>query len=137
MQLLGRSEAHGGIVIEQLMAGHGESDQAAQAVVQAQFAWRAVGFGSAIGGLPGAVLFDEGAFVGIAADAALLQGLQQWHTLGAGRGGPVLQQFGLLAGVGSDEIVGLASLRRQWQQQQQAQENSGKGSGHKGVLDGL
>ena len=93
------------------MAGQGVVHQAAQAVVQAQLA-----------GVVGA-------------QATLLQRRQQVEAGGVGLRRPVLQQGGLLVGLGGDEEVGVAGLRAQGQQQEQGEQQGVEGLGHGGFLE--
>ncbi|CRM05772.1 hypothetical protein [Pseudomonas sp. 24 E 13] len=101
------TQAHLGVGGEQLLAGLYIVDQAAQAVVQAH------GFGFAV-----------------ERELALLQGVHQLDARRIGVGGPRLEEFGLLHRVGGKEVVGVAGVCGQRQQQQQCQEAALEGSGH-------
>ena len=86
LQLLGGSQAGVAVVAEQLVAGQGIVDQAAQAVVQAQLA-----------GVVGC-------------DAALAQVFQQRQACSIGLRCPVSEQLGLLRGLGGEEEFALAGV---------------------------
>ncbi|MNF91979.1 hypothetical protein D3C84_746060 [compost metagenome] len=92
---------------EQLMAGQRGVDQTPQAVVQAQD-------------------------LGLAIDhqLPLLQGVDQLDTCRIGLRGPGFQQPGLLCGIGRGEILSVASLYRQRQQQQASEDQAVKRGGH-------
>ncbi|MNN59667.1 hypothetical protein D3C81_1748000 [compost metagenome] len=75
------------------MAGHGGIDQTPQAIVQAQ------SFGLAVDG-----------------QLALLQGVDQFDTRRIGLRGPGFQKFGLLHGIGRDEVFGIAGMGHHRQQ---------------------
>lgn len=86
LQLLGGGQARFAVVAEQLVAGQGVVDQAAQAVVQAHLAGVVSG------------------------NAALAQVVQQWQARGIGLRRPAFEQAGLLGGLGGEEEFALAGL---------------------------
>ena len=100
-----------------MLAGLRHGQQAAQQVVQAQLLRRAEWLGLAFGGDEAAVDFDKGGLAAVAGQSALLQRIEQGLPRSVGLGGPLLQQGGLLAGSGADEVSGVASLGGQWQQE--------------------
>lgn len=91
---------------EQLLAGLGDGQQAAQAVVQAQFLRRALCQGVAFGGDELAVLLDKGGFAAVGGQAAILQGIEQRLAGWVGLCGPALEELGLPGRVGGDEVTG-------------------------------
>lgn len=91
LQLLGGGQAGVAVVAEQLVAGQGVVDQAAQAVVQAYFAGVVSG------------------------DAALAQVFEQRQASGIGLRRPAFEQLGLLGGLGGEEEFALAGLGCQGQ----------------------
>ncbi|MCY1362423.1 hypothetical protein D9M69_491380 [compost metagenome] len=118
LQLAGGGQAYGRLVGEQLVAGLGAGQQAAQAVVQAQLLRRAAGRQVALGGVELAVFLDERGLGAVDGQAAALQRIEQGQARRIGRGGPVLEQLGLLGGIGGDEVAGIAGLGGQRREQQ-------------------
>ncbi|MNV49420.1 hypothetical protein D3C71_1413740 [compost metagenome] len=107
LQLLRGGQTDFGVGGEQLMTGQGRVDQTPQAVVQAQ----------------GFRLPVDGQF-------ALLQGIDQLDTGRIGLRGPGFQKFGLLHGIGGDEVFGVAGVGGHRQQQCDGEEEAVEGSGH-------
>ncbi len=98
------------------MGGERRSGQHPQAVGEPH------GFGSAcrLSALAesgqGAVFPGEGLLIGIDKDIFLLQGAQQRQPGGIGCGGPLLEQYRLLAAAGGNKVIGVRCLRHPWQQ---------------------
>ena len=108
LQLLRGGQTDFGVGGEQLVAGQRGVDQTPQAIVQAQ------GFRLAIDG-----------------QLALLQGVDQFDTGRIGLRGPGFQQFGLLHGIGGDEVFGVAGVGGHRQQKCDGENEAVKGSGHR------
>ncbi|MDR6355781.1 hypothetical protein Q3H58_002452 [Pseudomonas psychrotolerans] len=118
----GGGQALGGVAGQQLTAGLGGADEDAQAIVQAHRLGRAGGDGGfALGGGIAVAGLVEGPLGVVDVEAAVLQGLEHRQLRRLGRGGPVLQEFGLVAGAGSGEVGGRAGLDAGGEQQQQGQ----------------
>ena len=66
-----------------------------------------------------AILYDEGLLGAVDGQAAALQGIEQRLAGGIGVCGPALEELGLLGRVGGDEIIGVAGMAGQRQQQRQ------------------
>ena len=107
LQLLRGGQTDFGVGGEQLVAGQCGVDQTSQAVVQAQ------GFRLAV----------DGQF-------ALLQGVDQLDTGRIGLRGPGFQEFGLLHGIGGDEVFGVAGVGGHRQQKCDGKDEAVKGGGH-------
>jgi hypothetical protein len=107
LQLLRGTQTDSGVGGEQLVAGHGGVDQTPQAIVQAQ------GFRLAVD-----------------AQLTLLQGAEQFDALRIGLRGPGFEEFGLLHGIGGDEVFGITGVGGHRQQQSEGEKQTVEGSGH-------